>query len=94
MKEKIYRVLKERGYNDHSVKLMIADLMSLSDPLDRMLKVWLNNEREQPDYSYGGYSISRLQHERGMKYPAALLTMDWLMKEPENAKRSLNKGIK
>jgi len=29
-----------------------------------------------------------------MTYPAALLTMDWLIKEPEQALKSLEKGIK
>ena len=29
-----------------------------------------------------------------MTYPAALLTIDWLIKEPENAIRSINRGIK
>lgn len=27
-----------------------------------------------------------------MTYPAALLTIDWLIKEPEKAKKSLEKG--
>ncbi len=94
MKEKIFRILKERGYSDYSAKLVTADLMCLSAPLDKMLQAWVDNEREQPDYSCNGYSIHCLQRERGMKYPAALLTMDWLMKEPEEAKKSLNKGIK
>lgn len=94
MKEKIYRTLKERGYSEHSTKLLLPDLMRLSVPLDRMLQAWLNNEREQPDYSCNGYSIHGLQRERGMKYLAALLTIDWLIKEPEKAKRSLAKGIK
>lgn len=94
MKERIYRTLKERGYSDHSIKLMMADLMCLAAPLDRMLQVWLDNEKEQSDYSCCDFSIRSLQRERGMKYPAALLTIDWLMKEPEKAKRSLTKGIK
>jgi len=29
-----------------------------------------------------------------MTYPAALLTIDWLIKEPERAMRSINRGIK
>ena len=94
MKEKIYRTLKERGYSEQSIKLMMADIMRLSVPLDRMLQAWLSNEREQLDYSCNGYSIHGLQRERGMKYLAALLTIDWLIKEPEKAKRSLTKGIK
>ena len=94
MKVKVYRILIERGYSEHSAKLATAELMHISDPLDKMLRRWLKNEREQPDYSYGGHSIHTLQRERGMRYPAALLTMDWLMKEPEKAVRSLTKGIK
>jgi hypothetical protein len=29
-----------------------------------------------------------------MKYPAALLTMDWLLKEPQKAKESLRRGLR
>ena len=41
-----------------------------------------------------GYSITDFMEKRKMKYPAALLTMDWLIKEPERAKESLKRGLR
>jgi len=92
MKDRIYNILLERGYSEQYAKLMLNDLLNISQPLDNYLLDWMNDEQCQTDFSSNGYSISDLQKERGMKYPAALLTMDWLIKEPDNAKRSLTKN--
>ena len=46
------------------------------------------------DYASGEYSIKKLMEERGMTYPATLLTMDWLVKESEAAMGSLNRGVR
>jgi len=92
MKEKIIEILKSRGYNDYSANLVSKELLELSGPLAKLFNSWVENENNQSDYRVGDYSVSSLQKERGMNYPAALLTLDWLMKEPEKAIRSLNKG--
>ena len=39
-------------------------------------------------------SRNSLRNKFGMTYPAALLTMDWLIKEPEKAIESINRGIR
>lgn len=94
MKELIYNTLLNRGYDEKSVKIILPELMNLSDPLKRLLQSWIEDENLQLDYIVGDFSISGLQKERRMNYPAALLTIDWLIKEPEQAKRSLMKGIR
>lgn len=43
-------------------------------------------------YETEGYSVQQLMTERGMNPIAALLTIGWLMQEPEIAKASLKKG--
>ena len=88
MEELIYKTLLERGYDEKSAKMVLPDLLNLSEPLKSLLKAWLEND------AVAGFSVSELQKERGMNYPAALLTIDWLIKDPENAKRSLTKGIR
>lgn len=93
-KKYIYNVLMGRGYNAYSAQLVTEDLSKLSDPLNDYLLSWLNDESYNEDFETNGYSISQLQTERRMSYPAALLTMDWLMKEPEKAIESLNRKIK
>jgi hypothetical protein len=94
MKELIYRTLIERGYSEHNANLMLNDLENLSSPLDKLLQEWIDSENQQPDFVYENYSLHQFQNERKMEYPAALLTMDWLIKEPEKAKISLSRGIR
>ncbi len=94
MEELVFKTLLERGYDEKKARMVLPDLLDLSEPLKNLLKAWLENEKQQSDYAVAGFTVSEMQNERGMNYPAALLTMDWLMKEPEKAKRSLTKGIK
>ena len=49
---------------------------------------------EESDYHVVGFSLLELKRKFDMTYPAALLTMDWLIKDSENAIRSINRGIK
>lgn len=93
-KDYVYNVLKERGYDSHSAELVVEELTKLEKPLNDYLECWLLDESDKKDFVANGYSISQLQSERQMSYPAALLTIDWLIKEPENANASLSKGIK
>lgn len=90
----IIETLLERGYDLRSAKLVTPDLLQLSIPLQPLFESWLNDETYRADYSIEGYSISSLMEEREMEYPAALLTIDWIIKEPKNALRSLKCGIK
>lgn len=90
----IYNVLLERGYGEKSARLVAAELTILHKPLDIYLEKWVQNGTDITDYETNGYSIKSLMEKYNMAYPAALLTMDWLIKEPEKAIQSLNRGIK
>lgn len=93
-KDYIYNVLKERGYDSHSAELVVEELTKLEKPLNDYLECWLHDESDKKDFVANGYSISQLQSERQMSYPAALLTIDWLIKEPASAIESLKRGIR
>ena len=80
MENQIKYILIDRGYNERNAKLVAHELTLLSAPLQPLLSQWLDNEQHM--------------QKRGMTYPAALLTIDWLLKEPEEAKLSLSRGIK
>ena len=92
-KNTIISILTERGYKPHNAALVADDLTRLSSPLNVALRRWLDTEK-MSDFSANGYSIFQFMQQWGMKYPAALLTMDWILKEPETAIRELKKGIK
>ena len=93
-KDYIYNVLLGRGYDEKSAQLVAVDLIDLSQPLDAYLAKWMQDESDMQDYSLHGYSIKQLMEERNMTYPAALLRLDWVMKEPDAAVASLKRGIK
>ena len=93
MKHKIYTALIENGYSEKSANIILEDLLHLSSPLDKYLMEWIDNGNCK-DFVYDGYSVQDFQKKRGMKYPAALLTMDWLIKEPERTKESLKRGLR
>lgn len=91
--EKIKEVLLERGYTDKQVNAVIHDLMTIDESLKEGFSLWIELEKET-DYTIQGITLSELKNKFGMTYPAALLTIDWLIKEPEKAIESINRGIK
>jgi hypothetical protein len=90
----IKNLLIQRGYKEHSAQAAALELSSIDEVLQPLLDKWIENEDCQPDYTVEGYSINEFQQKYKMKYPAALLTIDWIMKEPEIAIKSIKKGIK
>lgn len=47
-----------------------------------------------PNLCIEGYTCKGLMKELGLSITGALLTMDWLIREPENAKKAIGEGIK
>lgn len=88
--EKIFKYLKGQGYSDRSASLVTQELVRATPSLQPYVANWLGGKEE--DYSAHGYSIFGLMKSRKMTYPAALLTIDWLLKEPEKALKSLSQG--
>ncbi|MCK8622521.1 hypothetical protein [Prevotella sp. E13-27] len=91
--EQIKDILLQRGYSERNAAIASKELVDISDKLTPILMDWLNDENCQKDYSVEGHSIQECL-ENGMKYPAAILTMDWLIKDPKVALRSLTKGTR
>ena len=90
----IQEILMQRGYTQRHASLVAEEMVNIAPQLQQYLEAWLMDKSYNENYEVGEYSLKRLQEERRMNYPAALLTMDWLIKEPEAALRSLNRGIK
>lgn len=90
----IINILEQRGYDSRSAKLVAGELLHLSNPLNKLFEEWVEMESCKKDFSSNGYSLFSLMKKRDMTYPAALLTMDWLIKDPSSALNSLKRGIK
>ncbi len=94
MENQIKQILVQRGYDNRSAQMAAHELIQLDVSLQPLLQRWLDDAECKTDFEAHGYSITSLMEKRRMTYPAALLTIDWLLKEPEKAKLSLSRGIK
>ena len=89
----IQDILIERGYPEKQAILVASNLQTLDPTLKDGLTSCLADQTET-DYLIEGFQLSELKQKFDMTYPAALLTMDWLIKEPELAKKSIQRGIR
>lgn len=92
-KERILTILLERGYPEQAADVVSGELLHVADELRPGLEEWLA-DGSMHDYSSNGYSVIELMNSRKMTYPAALLTVDWLIKEPDQALRALQRRKK
>ncbi len=88
--EYIKNKLIKQGYDNKPASLVAAEIVNVAPQLQSLVDNWLNGV--ESDYSSHGYSIKELMKSRRMTYPAALLTIDWVIKEPANAIASLKRG--
>ena len=88
VKEDIKNILVQRGYGERNAEIASYELMEISDELTPLMEQWLKDENSQKDYSVHGHTIKEFVNT-GMKYPAALLTIDWLIKDPKVALKSI-----
>lgn len=91
--ENIYNDLIARGYPENAAYILAEDLSRVSAKLEPCLNVWLESGKEL-DFSAGGFSIRGLMQKFQMQYLAALLSIDWVIKDPANATVAINKGIR
>lgn len=68
-------------------------LNAISDELKPILNDWLEYGSENSEIEFYGYSINSLMKKEGMKFTGALLTLDWLIREPQKAASVIEKGI-
>jgi len=91
--EKIQQTLIGHNYSPRIAEKVASELMLLEAPLVPLLESWIE-KGEETDYEASGYSVKGFMTSPGMKYPAALLTIDWILKEPEKAIAAIKHGIR
>lgn len=86
-------LVNELQYSDHVAKTTARDLLNLHPQLKPALDQWVKN-RETTDITIESFSTPALMADKGFTYPAALIAMDWLLKEPEMATKQLASDIR
>jgi hypothetical protein len=87
----IQRLIAEFQYPPKGADLVANKLLALTPVVhEAFQKFW--DHAELPDLEIEGYTVQKLMVEHQMKPLAALLTLDWLVREPEKALASLRRG--
>lgn len=92
-RDKIIELLNNQGYPAFMLDKTAEKLENLSSILQVPFENWAKCGIE-PSFSIKGYSYSLLVVKFNMKPIGAFITLDWLIREPEKALESLNRGIK
>ncbi len=91
MKEIIMERMRCSGKKAETIE---KKLQEICPELKPVLKEWLKTGKEDNDKMYEGFSVNSLMREYGMQFTGALLTIDWLLRDPKTAKKAIKEGIK
>ncbi len=76
---------------DSSVSILESGIEKLT-PIIKKCIIYFLQSNSHLELILLGYSIEKLKKEQGMNEIAAYLTLDWIMHDPDEAIKSLNKG--
>lgn len=86
-------IIKRLNCDDKTAEKLELKLKNISEELKPILNAWLESGTEDSSLEFNGYSINSLLKKDGVKFTGALLTLDWLIREPEKATAVIEKGI-
>jgi len=89
----IHNSLLASGYSEKAASVLAEDLLRVSTELEPCLQSWCKSG-EETDFSAAGFSIKGLMQKYQLRYPAALLSIDWVIKEPNVAIAAIKRGIR
>ena len=92
-RDSIYNNLIAKGYPEKAAYILAEDLLGISAELEPCLHSWMESG-EEVDYSVEGLSIKGLMQKHQLQYPAALLSIDWVIKDPATAVAAINRGVR
>ncbi|MFA6422868.1 MAG: hypothetical protein WCW17_00270 [Patescibacteria group bacterium] len=85
------RLIKKYNYPDEGAELVASKLLGLDEKLVTEFVKWWETD-QLPMIEIEGYSIEKFISEYDSTPPAAFLNMNWLIKNPEEAKKAFSKG--
>ena len=91
MKEAIKKALTSRlGYSDRTAEVTASQLINLQHyDLKKAVAEWLQTGREK-NVGENPYDTDSLMKNHMLKYPAAIIFIDWYRKAPETAVSSIS----
>lgn len=94
MMNRVTLIMQRNGCNETQARVIAGDLEKLNPALAPLLARWEETGAEDDATLYEGYSIDSLKAKFGLKFTGALLTLDWLLRDPETARKAIAEGIR
>lgn len=89
----IIMILCSQDYPDYMLEQTADKVENMNKSLMEAFEDWANNGNI-PTIEVEGWSYKRLIEKFNMRPVAAFLALDWLIRDPEKASKSLKKGIR
>lgn len=89
-KDIIIKILQYEGYPSYMIEKTICKLENLSEPIKSWFSDWLKDKNVILKERIYGFSFIELVENYKMKEIGAFLTLDWLKREPELARKELS----
>lgn len=86
-------IKRKLGCSEEEADEILGDLEGIEPQLADMLLAWCD-DRPYSDIEVCGYTIHSLMNDYGLGFIGALLTLDWVIKEPKEADQALRFGIR
>lgn len=80
--------------DEKEAKAIEDDLLVISPRLRQAVDKWLTDETIDDEIVIEGFRIKQLMNTYGMQFTGAILTMDWLIKDPDTARQAISQGIR
>lgn len=81
--------LLEHGYSEAGAYSAAAKIETMQPDLKTALINWVKSG-EIPEFTVEDFDISGLVEHKELSVPAAFLMLDWLMRDPDSAKKALS----
>ncbi len=87
----IAKTLIEEGYNSNEAEIVSEEIVKIDETLEPYFYEWWN-KKPLSRIKINDISVQDLEEKFKLKPLATILTLDWLIKEPEKAKSALKYG--
>lgn len=92
-KKVIREILIREQYPEFMIETTIAKIENFSPEVADAFKSW-SSDNCNVDIEIEGFTFADLVSKWGMNPVGALITLDWLVREPGKAKMALSRGIR
>lgn len=90
--ELVHFLIMQADYKPHVAEITADDLLAAQPPIQQAFETW-QDTGVLPELEIESYTAQRLIEEYHFHPVAALLTLDWLMTDPQEALTALKYGF-